>query len=99
LSKVVRKCWYRKVKTSPSQNSPSHNVPIFWSKRPHQKVKTSSPRVKTSPSLIIYILILFIVLSFLFQYDLTTSGLLKKVSVIYGHQILREEQQEEEDVV
>jgi len=50
-----------------------------------------------SPSLIIYKLILFIFLSFKFHYDLTTSGLLKKVSVLYGH--LREEQQEEEDDV
>jgi len=34
----------------------------------------------------------------LFHYDLTTSGLLKKVSVIYGHRVLREEQEEEDDV-
>jgi len=58
----------------------------------------SPPQAKTSPSLIIYILVLFIFLSFLFH-DLTTSGLLKKVSVIYGHRVLREEQQQEEDDV
>jgi len=45
-----------------------------------------------SSPLIIYILILFIFLSVLLHYDLTTSV----VAVIYGHRVLREEQQEEE---
>ena len=31
--------------------------------------------------------------------DLTTSGLVKKVSIIYDHRVHREEQQEEEDGV
>mgnify|MGYP007133252430 CR=1 FL=1 len=68
----------------------SQSVPIL--------VKSSPPRVKTSPSLFIYTLILFIFLSLLFHYNLTTYGLLKK-SVIYGHRVLREEQQEKEDYV
>ena len=98
----------------------------FWSKGPQPEVKTSSPRVKTSPSLIIYIIIVFILVlrdkravyddckenpvhrslqSRLFAAwnaytagDLTTSGLLK-MSVVYGHRILRAGQQEDEDDV
>ena len=77
-----------------SQNVLSQNGPK--SNRPHFPPKTSSSS-QMSPSLIIYKLILFIFLSFKFHCDLTTSGLLKKVSVLYGH--LREEQQEEEDDV
>jgi len=67
------------------------------------EVKTSPPRVKTYPSLIIWILILFIFLSLLFHYDLTTFVFYWRrcrsyMATEFLERFSEEKQEEEDDV-